>query len=179
MTKRFVIVKPNIEEFNVSPYNGEIQKLITNEICNITGMTIDELGYEGTTAMIHRKSKKRLILSRFRLSDVTEAKRSKFGGNPKIEVIEDFKKLNGYFYYGDINDYIYKLDEKEDVLIVRWHTTLTMAYITDSYLLDPNFDVNHRIIQKEVNKKDDHVPIIFVIRRSYGINSDKHYLRLS
>lgn len=177
MEKRLAQLKPKVEEFILSPYNGSIQSVITHELCNLTGLTVDELGYQGSTAWLDRKTKKKLILSRFTLSKATLVSGSKFGGSTKLEAIPELCKLNGYFYFGDIKEYFYEVDEDNDSLIIKWHPNLLLAYITDTNLLDSQFSIDYKIIQKDEKKrdKDDHIPAVFIVRKTHSCEGETHY----
>lgn len=159
---------PSTETIALSPSSGTIQKVISMQIAGLTESTLSEIGYLGTACWLNTKTNQRMLVSKFEYDKVV--RKASNGFNNTTEFIPQLKELAGFFYYGDLNNYIYDIDEDANYIVFKWHIDILLAYLTDTSLLDSSFKISHKVVikeEKKKNKRDDHVPVMLFIERNY------------
>ncbi len=166
---------PSVETIVLSPNSGSLQKIITMQLAALTECTPTELGYQGSAAWFNNKTNTKMIVSRFDYDKVV--KKSRTGFNSSTEFIPALEKLNGFFFYGDLSNYVYDVDEDSNYIVFKWHMDIMLAYLTDTSMLDESFKIKHKVVakaDKKKDKRDDHVPMMLLIERAYRqANNDR------
>ena len=147
--KKLFRVEPTSKKYVLD--TDAIQKLLTAVILNRTQSTNIELGLVGHAAYYDVKSKKKDIISKFKLSSIVEYSK-KYGAAD----IMDFPKLSGLanvLYTEEDGLNIFEIDEKKDEVYFRWHSNLALAAMCDISLAAPFIKFDY-IPVVEPSKKD-------------------------
>lgn len=166
--KRLNTIFPAFETIAFSANSQLLQKLISSQLAALTEMTLTELGYDGSAAWYSRKENSRIIVSRFKYDKIVQKGVNRFGSDTCF--IPELERLNCFFFYGELANYIYDEDEDNNYIVFKWHAPILLAYLTNTSLLDESFKIYHKEIaknDKKKDKKDDHVPMMIFIERSY------------
>lgn len=166
-------VIPRLETIVISANSQLLQKMITTQLAALTEKTPTELGYQGSAAWYSRKENSRIIVSRFDYDKVIRKGNNRFGSDTTF--IPELEKLNTFFFYGELANYVYDEDEDNNYVVFKWHAPILLSYLTNTSLLDESFRIYHKEITKsdkkgkkeDKNKKDDHSPMMLFIERSY------------
>lgn len=175
MNQSLIEVKPASKVYALD--TTAIQNILTHLICMITEKTTVELGILGHTAYYDLKTKKKDILSKFKLSTIGEYTKA-FGANDEVS-FPDLERLADILYIKDWGLEVFDLDEKKDEIIFRWHSNLSVAAMCNISLDSPILAFDYVPVvkpsKKDVKKKEIRQTVPMVVKLEVGYNYNEAY----
>lgn len=168
-------VLPLTKKFLIDP--GAMQKLLTTVILTRTQLTHIEIGLIGHAAYYDVKTKKKDIISVFKLSTVAEYS-TKYGAVDNM-IFPKLEPLANVLYFEDDGITIFDIDEKKDEIYIRWHSNLAIAAVCDVSLDSPIVKFEYFPIiepsKKEKKQKEIKQRVPMTVSLEVAYDHDKPY----
>lgn len=174
MSRLLVKTKPKGVFFRFSGSDPNFAGTISTEISNLTNHTVSELGLVGNICYFDKSKNEKYITSTFEIEKVMEVRRV---GVSNIECYPMLEALEGFFYQGDIENYIHDIDKKKGRITFAWHKALLLAYLTDTNLMDGIFRINYAPAVQDKKKlaKISQTPLLIEVKASSKDTYNKGY----